>query len=160
MKSLILDGLCLPFQSSLTKMPPCSLPPALLVIQLLSFLRQDPCIYASLFPNKSLFLSSPILILLLKLKLNQCPLRWLDSITNSMDMNFSKLQEGAENREAWCVAVHGVTKSRPTQQLNNSISLGNASLTSFSTQDVLKSTPNAPCTSPLQHSLKLLSLHL
>ena len=38
--------------------------------------------------------------------------RWLDSITHSMDMNFGKLQETVRDREAWCAAVHGVTKNR------------------------------------------------
>ena len=39
-------------------------------------------------------------------------MRWLDSITNSMDMNLSKLQETVEDRGAWLATVHGVTKGR------------------------------------------------
>ena len=47
---------------------------------------------------------------------------WLDGITDSTDMSLGKLWEMVKDREAWCVAVHGVAKSHMIERVKNNIS--------------------------------------
>ena len=68
-----------------------------------------------------------------KRRSRQQRMRWLDSITNSMDMNLTKLQKIVKDRGAWCISVHGVKKSQT--QLSDSVDY---SLPSSSVHGVLQ----------------------
>ena len=59
-----------------------------------------------------------------KRKRGQQRMKWLVSITGSMDMSFSKLREIVKDREAWSAAVHGIAALEPTERLNNNEPLG------------------------------------
>ena len=82
-------------------------------------------------------------------------MRWLDGVTDSIDVSLSRLREIVKDRGTWCAAVHGVGESDVTEQLNNSnlpwreaISLPNSPSTHPFPWRGAISLPNSPSTHP------------
>ena len=73
-------------------------------------------------------------------------MRWLDGITDSMDMTLSKLRELVMNREAWRAAVHGVADSDTTEWLNwTELNWGKKEVVGVREKEAQKGLPTPPC---------------
>ena len=91
-------------------------------------------------------------------------MRWLDGITDSMDMSLDKLQKLVMDRDAWCAAVHGFTKSRT--QLTNWTELISSTTVRLLFSHALMSNslwphgPGLPCSPVLHHLPELAQTHI